>query len=267
MRNITAGVALLAAVASACTAPSGSGTTTTVVPPDAVVLTVAWEGGFVPVEFLVGRGPRYVLLADGRLVLEGPVPTIYPGPLLPSYVVTRLDEATMERVGELVDEIGFAGFDELRNTDAAARVADAATDVVTWFDANGPHVFAVYALGLVETSDPRVASLAELVRTLERAASSGESEPYEGDRLIVHVAAGAGDPEFPDTRPWPLPDPPGALGPTDFDGWECAVYEGEEAQRLIHLFSDATQVTTWTHDGVEHRILARPLLPGETGCD
>lgn len=253
-------------IVSACAAPSDSAGSTTSVPPGTVILTVTAEGGFVPVEFLVNRGPRYVLTADGHLYFEGPYPTIYPGPMLSPYVVTQLDEATVDQILALVSEIGFPEFNEVRNTEAANRVADATTTIVTFSDVNGAHTFAVYALGIGEQSDPRVPMLSKLVRRLGDAGSSGDLESYPGDRLMVHVVAGGGNPDFPDLRPWPLPEPPDQLSATNFQGWRCAVYEGDTASSLVTTFSTATQATTWTNAGTEYVILARALLPGETGC-
>ncbi len=263
-RTIAVTLALVALI-SACALPTG-GRPTTTPPPGAPMLTVTSEGGFVPVEYLVGRGPRYVLLADGRLIFEGPVPTIYPGPMLAPSLVVRIDDATMGRIRRLVDEIGFPGFSELRNDDAADRVADATTEVVTYRDATGPHVFAVYALGLVEPNDRRVELLTELLEVLDEAAAAGDAEPFPVDRLLVHVAEGAADPEFPDVRPWPLPQRPAEVGPVEPSGWACTVYEGPTAAELVDVFSAATQVTVWEEAGSTYRILARALLPGEAGC-
>ncbi|RMH76425.1 MAG: hypothetical protein D6683_10020, partial [Actinomyces sp.] len=174
--------------------------------PDDVVLTVTSEGGFVPVEFLVDRGPRLVLLADGRLIGYGPVPAIHPSPLLPNTIVTRLDEATLERVGELVDAVGFPDFTDKRDDSANSRVADATTEVVTWYDPDGgAHTYSVYALGLVPEDRPDdVAALAELVDLLSSSLyGAADAEPWVGDTLLVTAGPGQPDPDFPDTRPWP----------------------------------------------------------------
>jgi len=251
-----------AVVAAACAVPSaGTGT----VPPGTPILTVTAEGGFAPVVYLLNRGPRYVLMADGRLFAAGPSPAIHPGPMVPPYVVARVDAETMGEIRAAVEEIGFPRFDELRDTEAADRVADATTEVVTYRDAAGSHVFAVYALGIGDQTDPRVTRLADLLALLDDAAS-GDAEPMVVDRLVVHVVAGSPDPEFPDVRPWPLPRRPDELTVDSATGWACAVYDGEDATALLAVFSPATRATVWQLGGSTYRILARPLLPGETGC-
>ena len=75
--------------------------------PDASVVQVRSEDGFAPVEWVLGRGPTYTLLADGRLISEGPVIAIYPGPLLPNYLVGQINVDQMNSVLELVDKIGL----------------------------------------------------------------------------------------------------------------------------------------------------------------
>ncbi len=281
-------VVCLALLATACgggpDVSTGSGTTTgtsptasTTVPgdgtggrdPDEVVLTVTREGGFVPVEFLVDRGPHLVLLGDGRLIGYGPTPAIHPAPLLPELVVTRLDPATLEQVDELVDTVGFADFDHRRDDTLARRVADATTEVVTWYDPDGgTHTYSVYALGLAdEGPSDEVRALAELVDLLATTLlDARDTEPWSGDGLVVFATPAPPDPDFADTRPWPLPDPPDALDPTPVADWSCTTYTGADAESLLDTFADATNVTTWEHEGVTWRLKARPLLPGETGC-
>ena len=44
-----------------------------------------WEGpAFVPIEYAMGRPPRYALSVGGELFYEGPTIEIFPGPLLPN---------------------------------------------------------------------------------------------------------------------------------------------------------------------------------------
>ena len=50
-----------------------------------------WEGpGFVPIEYSLGRPPRYAVTVGGELYNEGPTIQIFPGPLLPNIQVGRL---------------------------------------------------------------------------------------------------------------------------------------------------------------------------------
>ena len=58
--------------------------------PASLLLMVKDEGGFVPIEFVVGQGPRLVLLRDGTLIVSGPQIEIFPQPLLPNYQSIQL---------------------------------------------------------------------------------------------------------------------------------------------------------------------------------
>ncbi len=265
MRRLTAILAVSGLLLAAC---GGGGGVALPGDPGAVVLQVRSEGGFAPVALLINRPPRYTLTAGGELIFERPAPAGYPGPLLVGMSVTRLDGATMSRILEVVDAMGLAGIDSEANTDASSRVADATTEVVTYFDTEGGrHTFAVYALGLVDSSDPRVSRFEDLMALLDEAAASGESRPYDVDRLQVWVGpsqAGTDD-TVDDVRPWPLPQDFDRLTPV-FAGWRCAVYDGADRDRLLDVFSDATTATRWRSGEAEYTFLARPLLPGEEPC-
>lgn len=264
MRNIVVVAATFSLIMSAC-GGSGVGIPSD---PEAVVLQVRSEGGFAPLVFLLNRAPRYTLTAGGDLIFEGPATGSYPGPLVAGLQTTRVDDATMSRILAVVDAMGLAGIESEANTEATSRVADATTEVVTFFDADGGrHRFAVYALGLVESSDPRVSSFEELLALLDESARAGEAGPYEGDRLQVYVgpADGSGDGPVSDVRPWPLPDRFDELDPV-LAGWRCAVYQGADRSALLETFADATQTTRWRSGDTEYVLVARPLVPGEEPC-
>src|SRR5690606_23412297 len=108
------------------------------------------EGGFVPVEFNLDRMPRYQLMADSTLFFQGPVPEIYPGPLMPNIQKTKVGESVMDDVRALVDELGLADIDERIDDSGSELVADATTEFITYLDENGAHRLGVYALGLTE---------------------------------------------------------------------------------------------------------------------
>jgi len=237
--------------------------------PDAAIIQIRSEGGFAPVEVVLGRGPTYTILGDGRIILQGPIPEIYPGPLLPNYQVGRLSEEDMGSIMDYVAEMGLPGITEEADDSATQYVADAITEVVTFWDSNGPHVYSVYALGIEPNpSNPKTAAFAKMLDFISRKAIEIETSPYEPD--TVQVIAGASmllpDPQFEDVRPWPLED--------DLDqwaelpnGWLCST----QGPDVLTLFEDATQLTEWLHpnpmmDAPPFVLLVRPLLPGEDSC-
>ncbi len=218
-------------------------------------------------EVSLGRGPRYTLLADGRLIHEGPVIAIYPGPLLSNYLVSQIDEDQMNTVLELVDKIGLPGMEDEIDDSAASYIADASTEVVTYWDTDGEHRFSVYALGIEpDPSNPSTGAFTELLVVLDQLAA-GESVPYEPARVRVIAGFGFVDQDFADVRDWPLDN-------TDFSDWEtlpnewmCTIYGPE----VLDTFADASQTTQWTHpdpmmDAPAFTLLVRPLHPGEPNC-
>lgn len=237
--------------------------------PDSPVLQVRSEGGFTTPEMNLGRGPTYTLMADGRLIFEGPIIAIYPGPLLPNYQMTRVTEQQMEEILTLVGEIGLPDMASELDDSAISSVADATTEVVSYWDEDGLHQYSVYALGIGPNPNPATATTVELVTALSEAAFSGESAEYVGDRIrvISRVAQDAPDPGFDDVRDWPLEGEDPSQWTELSLGFTCKVFGPE----VIGTFRDATQVTQWLHpdpmmDAPPFVLLVRPLHPGEPDC-
>jgi hypothetical protein len=267
-RKLASLVSVAALAVSACGSPGGG--LTNGYEPDEPILQVKSEGGFAPVELILGRGPTYTLLGDGRLITDGPVVALYPGPLLPNYVVTRVESGDMEVILELVEEIGLPEMTHEHDDSATAHIADATTEVVTYWDDNGAHKYSVYALGMVfgSVKAPTVA-FADLLTALDQASAGSEALPYEPEhiRVLAGVARGPEDPLFEDVRQWPLGDEDPATWPELTMGWTCRVFEPE----VVTEFTDASQATEWLHpdpmlDAPTISLLVRPLLPGEAGC-
>lgn len=232
-----------------------------------VLLTVTFEGGLVPVEFNLDRMPRYVLLADGTLMYQGPIPAIYPGPLLPDVQVAEVPAAHMDELHQLVEELGLPEIDEFIDASSAEIVADAATDFITYYDKNGTHRLGIYALGITDRGGSTERILAsELIEILDEIATTEPSRPYATERL--QVAAGPAL-EFEEAtagvQPWPL-EVDFADMPEWAMGWRCLAVEGDEVERLLEVFSGANQATRWDSGEEELTIKARPLLPGEDAC-
>lgn len=268
----------LAIVVAACGGDDGSATTAIPGHPDTtpttdtdgtgdVLLMVTSEGGFVPVEFNLERMPRHVLTDDGTLYYQGPVPAIFPGPLLPNVQVTSVDAATLDEIMLLVEELGLPDIDERIDDSAADTVADATTEVITYFDENGSHRLGIYALGLTEVGDSTDRVLAaELIEVLD-AAAGNPSRAYEPERL--QVAAGPAirfDEPAGTVEPWPLDIAFSDMPAWTMD-WRCIEITGAaEVAELFTIFSDANQATMWDTGEAEVSIKARPLLPGESAC-
>lgn len=268
----TISIVAFATLLAACGSGESSETTVGTAPPttaggnaDSVVLTVTSEGGFVPVEFNLDRLPRFQLMSDGRLFSVGPVPAIFPGPMLTNVQVTMVDDDLRGEIDALIEELGLADIDERIDDSGAEMIADATTEFITYHDESGTHRLGIYALGLTEgvpASSDRILAT-ELVEILDEAAATGEATTYIPEQLQVAAGPGMEEPGMSTEQPWPLN--------MDFEdmadwgvGWRCTAVSGDAVAPLLEIFGEANQATLWGPDRLG--IRARPLLPGETAC-
>jgi hypothetical protein len=233
--------------------------------PDDPVLQISSEGGFAPMELLLNTGPRYTVLGDRRLVFQGVQTMQFPGPLVPPYMVTQMSESQMNAVMAMVGRIGLSDIDDETDDSAASHVADATTEVITFWDAGGTHRYSVYALGIEQAPGERNAAFLELIDTFDRFTAETPAEPYEPER--ARVIWGPANADVEDIRPWPLDDDWAAWADLP-NGWKC---RGLDAV-VLESFGDANQATQWeisdTSSGYSGpaQLLVRPLLPGEPDC-
>jgi hypothetical protein len=262
MRTKTFGaLAALAVVMSACGGNSGG----VDIADDEPVLRISAEGGFLPVEVSLNTGPRYTLLGDGSLIYQGVQTLEFPGRLVPPYMVARLDDNQLNAILAMVEDIGLSEIDHEVDNSAQEFVADASTEVITYWDEAGEHRYEVYALGLEESPSERNAAFLDLIETLDRFTAEAPAEPYVADRARVVAGEGFVDPEFEDIRAWPLEGTDLSEWVTLANGWQCTVIDGP----VPTVFEEATQTTTWEHpDGTSDALLllVRPLHPGEPDC-
>ncbi len=227
-----------------------------------------WEGpGFAPIEYRLGRPPRYAVTVGGDFFYEGPTIEIFPGPLLPNIQRGQLTDEDLSSVIEATAATGISmvGEENIRQPTTGPFIADAPTYEILLRDRQGSHLLRIEALGSEAHTDPRVASVRDLMQRLDLASADTPSDTYGGERVQVYASA---TPMLPDAsvlneRPWPLPDPPPA---EEVEGFECRVYEGQVTAGLLEIFRDANHGTRWDYQGTLHQILARSLLPREEPC-
>src|SRR4051794_27174067 len=188
-----------------------------------LVLRVEYTGGFVTPAVTAARLPAVSVYADGRVITEGPVAAIYPGPALPNLQVQQIDRnAVQDLVGRAVDA-GVAETSDL----GSPPVADATSTRFTLVTASDTYVREVYALseapvegtGLTQEQQAARSKLSDLLSTLTDAAASQETTPYAPD-AVAALATPWSDPQDGLAQPdvaWPGPALPGAStgGPPD----------------------------------------------------
>jgi hypothetical protein len=261
--------------------------------PESLVLRIQRIGGFLPVGVTEASLPVVSVYADGRVITEGPVDAIYPGPALPNVQVQQISRAD---VAVLVDRALAAGVGDTADL-GVPGVADAATTRFTVGTETQTYVRDVYALGEAggttrtgggtgAPAQPTVASqltpdqqaarqklldltdaLTDLEGTLG-AGAVGPSRPYVPSAVAAVVTdwrPRASDPPQP-AKAWPGPALPGLpLGGQA--GLTCVTASGADAAALLDAARQANALTPWTTpDGTRWSVTFRPLLPDEVDC-
>jgi hypothetical protein len=271
-----AAVAVLLGLA-ACAQRDGTASTATttpaVVPAAAVglVLRVEYTGGFISPSVLVSRLPIVSVYADGRVISEGPVEAIFPGPALPNVQETTIEQGAVQ---DLVDQAMAAGVAETSDL-GSPPVADAPSTRFTVVTAEETYQREVYALfespleggGLTPEQDEARAKLSDLLGTLTDT-TAGASQSYEPDAVAAVASPwiDPGDGLAPPETAWPGPALPGE--PTGgLPDVGCVTATGDQAQALLDAAASANAATPWVGaDGARWSVIFRPLLPDESGC-
>ena len=221
---------------------------------DEVVVEIAYEGGFLPVDAAFGQLPLLLVSGDARQFVLGPQIEIYPQPLLPNVLVSDIGEAGIQDLLDLAAEHGLLTEREYERND---RIADAA-DTVVRISANGEtYEHRAYALGL-DTSE--TGDRAELQAFIEAATAdlAMDAAEFEPENYLIR-ATPIDDTSGYETEPtlvdWPAESSFLLAGASD-----CA----EVPAGSVHdLFADANQLTFFVQNDVTYQVTVKPQLPGD----
>ncbi|HEU4356010.1 MAG TPA: hypothetical protein VFT27_10515 [Actinomycetota bacterium] len=245
---------------------------------DEVVLRWEYRDGFVPYEYLLKRLPSWTLTGDGRVIVEGPMIEIYPSPALPNVQVRQVSEDGVQAILRAAQDAGLMDGDASYDYRC---ITDAPTTVFTTTAGGSTSVVSAYALGDAaggNCPDVDVDARWTLAAFRDRLGdlswlpegSVGEEEPYVADAVRIYVMPYQGQPDLPqEPVAWPLEEPLDRFGKPVEGGLEdtrCGVVSGSDLETLAPLMQGANDLTPWTSDGQEYRLILRPLLPDEHGC-
>jgi hypothetical protein len=280
---------LLLVSAMLLAACAGPGTSSPIEHPvgDGVVLRIATRGGFIGPNVTFTSFPAFSLQGDGRVIVPGAQPAIFPGPALPAVNVRRLSESGIQAVLEEVLKTGvFAASAEYRG---AQSVVMDAPDTVFTLHADGRQVTVlVYGLGTLPAdmshtgiSAEELATHAALLHLSERLATldawlpasaweDPAATPFQPAalRLLVRNA----DADRPDSSgipsplvAWPTSDNPAAFGApvSTLPGSRCGVVSGPDATVWYRALANANGLTRFTYAGHRYEVNARFMLPDE----
>lgn len=252
------------------------------VDPNTPIFRVGWEGGFVTPEMLLGRLPIVVVYADGRVITQGPVPAIYPGPLMPNLQERTISAAALERLIELAREKNL-----LRTVHYDYPGIADAPDTVLEIELDGTsYRVSAYALaeaaidlpdgGLDQASIDGRAALREFIDALTGIPASDfvdEEHPYafEGLRIYAGKAVVVPNSEVPGEQPavdWPLEDLAAAGEGVDNSPLEvrCQVVDDEDLDEVLPLLEAANSLQTFRSGDELYSLTVVPLYADETGC-
>ncbi|WP_229072674.1 hypothetical protein [Actinoplanes sp. DH11] len=237
---------------------------------DALVLRVRHRGGFVPPQLLVGRLPQVSVYADGRVITDGPVPLVAPGPALPNLQVQKI---TPEQVKQLTAQAVQAGVTTGADF-GTPNVADVPSTEVTVVTGYGTETVDVVALNEAQPDDTSLTPAHQAARTELRGfidkltGLSGDSEPYRPEQVaaIARPWTDNGDGLAGKPIDWPGPALPGEQLDKNVDV-RCVVASGAGKDDVWAAAEKANQQTPWVSGGKQWSVTFRPLLPDESGCE
>ena len=249
---------------------------------DQRVLRVATGGGFVPLEYNLRSIAGISIYGDGRMIVEGPMIEIYPGPALPNLQVSHLSEDAIQAILQQARAASLLGADATYDYPC---VTDLPTTTFTVTADGKTHTVSAYALGFTEGAEssadcPGVDAEARAklfdfqtkmgdLRSWLPEGSIGQEEQFEPSEMRIYVQPYRGDPEL--TQPqadWPLARSLEAFGDEDpnFADLRCGVIGGDDLKKLLPQARSANELTPWTSEGGEFSLIFRPLLPDEHTC-
>ena len=284
IRSGAAPIALFLVLVACADAPvdPGSGGIDHSTARDDLLVRIAFEGGFTPVEWTYTNFPTFSLLGDGTLIRPGAQIELYPGPALPAISSLQVDEAGIQAILEEALDATSKIHGDLNNL-GFMGIADAPTTVITVSAGAVDRTIRAYALaelrdrpeGMPEEEYRARARLQELVTrlgTLETWLPNGSLGPetgYEASAARLFIGAYRKVDNLPqEPAAWPLESALATFGDSanDLGLYRCGVVEGADWAAVREAASRANELTPWTDGGTRSSILFRPLLPNETGC-
>lgn len=272
MRRVAISLSVLVLL-SGCAA----GASTPSAPPMAAGFALrAWTSqALPPVGAFPNAGPLFAI-ADGRLIVHGPVPAIYPGPLLPSLQQRSISQAG---IAAIVDAARSAGLLD-GPTDLTGGLAPGAQTAHLLFVIDGVEreVLGDPTRQIVCITTPCDGAPAtpeafgqfwSRIQDLQSwlGGELGAETPLVIDRLAVLLTEPVLDATLPPGfARWPLDGEMASFG-VEWPGAppaRCGVVEGEDLATLLAAFRQANANTRWTDDTeAQFGVVARPLFPGE----
>jgi hypothetical protein len=236
----------------------------------------------IPPVNLYAVQPPLVITGDGVVVSQGPVPAIYPGPLLPNTVGRAISDRGLDLVIEAADALGlldgptdFSGDQALMGgvTGHIELTVDGKRIELT----GNPDAQIVCVTDPCEPAAGSPEAFGEFWRLLLDlpswlGAELGPEAPYVPTAYALLVGP-APEPEaglLQAPADWPLETPIATFGGPVANGTaRCGTVAGDDAETLRPTMQAANQLTPWVQDpdtSATFGLTVRPMVPGEDVC-
>lgn len=237
---------------------------------DDLVFRVGFGGGLVPIETIFTNLPMLSVYGDGRVITQGPVPAIYPGPALPNLQVAKLSPTGMQR---LLAAARDAGLFEMGVDYGQPAVADGSTTTITIAVDGKVFETSIYFLAAENASDGALsdAQVKRRMRVVDLQTKLGDlagrlgdelgpEEPYRWQALSILIMPGDPadvDPSGIEPRivDWPLADL--ATFREVHPQGRRTVITGADLETLRPLVTQADTLTFWRSGGAVYSLLLR----------
>ncbi|HEY7937148.1 MAG TPA: hypothetical protein VID26_08460 [Candidatus Limnocylindrales bacterium] len=243
-----------------------------------LIFRATLQGGFISPTALRTRLPLISVYSDGRIMSEGVIPAIYPGPLVAQIAVRSVGAAGAAGILKAASDAGLTGAD---GAYGPGPNPDAPSTVITVYHDGSQTVSTFSSLlpgqiqpGTAVTGDKVESAASLLLGRLMGTDTFGGTAGPNGTYVPLgfQVFAVPGAPAVSDpgvARPpvsWPLATPLATFGKADTlggDGARVGIVSGADATKLGPILESATQITPFTSGGSQWTITVRPLLPDE----
>lgn len=238
--------------------------------PNDVVLSIRYEGGFVPMGFAFVNTPTLLVSGDGRVFEPGMQTLEFPGPLLSPVMVRPISAAGIRKVIRLAGDAGLLAAPPDYSLPGGMMVADAPTTVVTITVGGQTYRHAAEALGLGigdGTSTPardNLAAFVEVMTDITAVAGTGEVGepiPFDPDRYRLQ-AMEANPADWGEPAPTVV-DWPAGTGVLLAEAATCATATAEGVGQVL---TAADQLTFFREGDVVYQVFAAGMLPGDAEC-
>lgn len=277
------------AIATACSAGGSSSPSTPASPEpspspvsDTYWLRMTTTQAIPPVNLFAVQ-PALVITGDGIAVSQGPIPAIYPGPLLPNLLGRQVTDAGLDQVLAAARELGLLDGRSDFTGDSPPLAGGITGHIELMVDGEpveltgNPDAQIVCVAAPCEPAPGTPEAFGELWRMLLDLPAwlgneLGPEAPYAAPAFAILV----GPP--PDPEPglaqapadWPLSTPLATFGGPVANGTaRCGTAAGADADTLRPALQAANQLTPWVEDittNATFGLTVRPMVPGEDVC-